>query len=371
MSTSTLSPLSSRSAADAERENIRRLNQECGGLSAAVQLLKKGSKEWVMVKSKLDIASEELACVLEDSTMFRSFSDGDAVDLNTKDCLSLIPTPPLRHGREVTKPHSKSDTEFTVPPLVKGKTTGHATKYEEHRYVPHRKGVEISRLPVPDSPNIRGSSWSPDSLHTANSVLEVKPETSRQETTVDTREYTFQRRYKTQQNEFVPKPSLGDLYAQLKAVEKFSMEWFTTKCSIKSEEIRNKELHVMSESAARKESGSTVDDTKYAMDQHLKITTSSGIQIERNNPLSTAEEKSSSAKTKSHVSPQNGDPINSERNKVTQDMDNLTRQLDRMPKYTLEWFETKQKIAALKRKKPLSRQTSKNRDKNRRKKSSY
>eukprot|EP00579_Thalassiosira_antarctica_P025829 CAMPEP_0202022854 /NCGR_PEP_ID=MMETSP0905-20130828/50503_1 /ASSEMBLY_ACC=CAM_ASM_000554 /TAXON_ID=420261 /ORGANISM="Thalassiosira antarctica, Strain CCMP982" /LENGTH=89 /DNA_ID=CAMNT_0048585101 /DNA_START=8 /DNA_END=273 /DNA_ORIENTATION=+ len=81
-SPSSLSPLSSRFAAEAERKNIRRLKQECRGLSTALKSLKRNSKEWVMIKSKLEIASEELACMLEDRNLFRSFAGGIIADLN-------------------------------------------------------------------------------------------------------------------------------------------------------------------------------------------------------------------------------------------------------------------------------------------------
>jgi hypothetical protein len=76
-SPSSLSPISSRFAAEAARENLRRLRHECEFLSAALASLKKGSKEWELIKSKLDIASGELACEIEDSKIVRYFACDD------------------------------------------------------------------------------------------------------------------------------------------------------------------------------------------------------------------------------------------------------------------------------------------------------
>lgn len=58
----SLSPLSSRTAAEYERESIKRLKMEVRGLTTALNTMKKGSKEWVMLNSKLEIAKDELNC---------------------------------------------------------------------------------------------------------------------------------------------------------------------------------------------------------------------------------------------------------------------------------------------------------------------
>ena len=74
-----LSHVSSQSAAAAEAETIRRLRREVLGLTLTVDALKKGSKEWVLLSSKLEVAREELDAVLEDQHLFRSISSsGDS-----------------------------------------------------------------------------------------------------------------------------------------------------------------------------------------------------------------------------------------------------------------------------------------------------
>jgi len=67
-----LSPISSQSAAAAEADTIRRLRREVFGLYLTMDALKKNSQEWMLLKSKLDVASEELNAVLEDQNVVRS-----------------------------------------------------------------------------------------------------------------------------------------------------------------------------------------------------------------------------------------------------------------------------------------------------------
>jgi hypothetical protein len=95
-----LSPVSSQSAA----ETIRRLRREVLGLTLTVDALKKNSKEWVFLNSKLQVAREELDAVLEDDQLFRSISSSAGSDKMAftmrnisehDDLLNMIPTPPL------------------------------------------------------------------------------------------------------------------------------------------------------------------------------------------------------------------------------------------------------------------------------------
>ncbi|KAK1734914.1 hypothetical protein QTG54_014374 [Skeletonema marinoi] len=67
-----LSPISSQSVAVAEAKNIRRLRREVLGLYRTLDTLKKDSREWMLLKSKLDAAREELDAVLEDQQLVRS-----------------------------------------------------------------------------------------------------------------------------------------------------------------------------------------------------------------------------------------------------------------------------------------------------------
>ena len=57
-------------------ENIHRANEECAGLSKALSKFTKGSREYTMLKLKLDVAQDELACMKEDYDMFVNFASG-------------------------------------------------------------------------------------------------------------------------------------------------------------------------------------------------------------------------------------------------------------------------------------------------------
>ncbi len=99
-----LSP-SSKSAAAAEANTIRRLKREVLGLTLAASSLKKNSKEREFLTSKLEVAREELDAVLEDEQLFRSISSaGSDTESYTErsmpeeqrdEFLHMIPTPPL------------------------------------------------------------------------------------------------------------------------------------------------------------------------------------------------------------------------------------------------------------------------------------
>jgi hypothetical protein len=104
-----LSPVSSQSPASAaaEAETIRRLRREVLGLTLTMDALKKNSKEWVFLNSKLQVAREELDAVLEDEQLFRSISSSAGSDKimaftirniseeRREELRNMIPTPPL------------------------------------------------------------------------------------------------------------------------------------------------------------------------------------------------------------------------------------------------------------------------------------
>lgn len=100
-----LSPASSQSAAAAEADTIRRLRREVLGLTLAVDSMKKNSKEWEFLNSKLEVAREELDAVLEDEQLFRSISPAQSgkktlttrsiSEENCNELMQMIPTPPL------------------------------------------------------------------------------------------------------------------------------------------------------------------------------------------------------------------------------------------------------------------------------------
>jgi hypothetical protein len=107
-----LSPISSQSAAAAEAETIRRLRREVLGLYLTLDTLKRNSQEWMLLKSKLDVAREELHAVLEDQYLVRSISSGDSVahasklsssEKKREELLATIPTLPLIGAETETK----------------------------------------------------------------------------------------------------------------------------------------------------------------------------------------------------------------------------------------------------------------------------
>ena len=99
--TSSLSPLSSQYAAEYDRD-IKSIKTEIRGISSALKLLKKGSKDYAEQSRLLTIAKDELKCALEDRTMFRGFTGAN--DATGKENSLPIPTPPLgRTGKKAPK----------------------------------------------------------------------------------------------------------------------------------------------------------------------------------------------------------------------------------------------------------------------------
>jgi hypothetical protein len=102
--THPLSPISSQSVAAAETETIRRLRREVLGLFLTLDRMRRNSQEWMLLKSRLDVAREELNAVLEDQYIVRSISSGDSVAPSSKsstseklceELLATIPALPL------------------------------------------------------------------------------------------------------------------------------------------------------------------------------------------------------------------------------------------------------------------------------------
>lgn len=117
-----LSPLSSRTAVDAEKESIFCLKREIKALTMALRTLKKHTKEWVMINSRLEIAKEELEAVLEDVNLTRSYSDrskredsfsskeeNDVLD-RSAGLIQHVPTPPLS-AKQQFRCHNSAPTQ--------------------------------------------------------------------------------------------------------------------------------------------------------------------------------------------------------------------------------------------------------------------
>lgn len=415
-SPSSLSPLSSRFAAEAERENIRRLKQECRGLSTALKSLKRNSKEWVMIKSNLEIASEELACMLEDRNLFRSFTGGIIADLNVDKCLSLIPTPPLGRKEEainqndtafppfittpplVTKKHgtalgigASDHDEFAKampePPLAMANPNSSAESKEYGGTMERTENAEVLRdvqsredpldkapkyslewfqikmeteaakqgrnsLTIPNSPlharpvplissapeshQLCGSSQSPTMLRKMTSLPEVsKAKTSRQGTADNDRS----RSVPLTSRGFLPEQhknsnfKLDDraLSDKLKTVPKYSLEWFTMKKDIIA--------------ATR-----IISDDKNDFEQARKSSQDEQMQQHQLQPSEKIQYAKATKKIITACPPSRPKDSRIRRKKdAEQKVVSLTEQLNRLPKYSLDWFQIKQEIEVLKR----------------------
>lgn len=296
-SPSSLSPLSSRFAAHAEREDIRRLKQECRGLSAALKLLKKGSKESMMIKSKLDVASEELTCVLEDR-LFRSFTTGaDATSLSVDDCLSLIPTPPLASAGNKANNGSVGQpaqvnvddclSSIPTPPLTSARKA-----VDQNRNGPAVNGPKSTRRPFPEPPLAKGR---------------IESSSTRCEQQTEKNSYN----HNTAQNRM-------DGFEN--TVQKYSLEWFQSRVETTSYSRHDKV-------------GAGVDVTK-SVPRALDAPRSPAVQafkgpanLQRPSPPAGSKPKIDLERRRD----------NGHRGKMT----NLSAKLEMVPKFSIEWFTIK------------------------------
>ena len=232
----SLSPLSSRFAEEAIEENMRRVEQECRGLSEAVNYLRKGSRKWTVVKSKLDVANDELACMLEDYEMYRNFAGGvvgnddgatTSQDGGTSSPSRACPTPPVGSSagrRPSTKPATPSPSAIPTLPLGRGGPGGCPPSCRDR--------VVGSALSSPDS----SSSSAPDragsaQVETSRSRLGASAKGGRGRDDVaddDDRQRIM---------------DPGDLATMLGGVQKFSIEWFTIKSAMKKLALEEEEKH--------------------------------------------------------------------------------------------------------------------------------
>ena len=117
-----LSPLSCQSVEAAETKNIRRLRREVLGVHLTVDVLKKNSRERMLVKSKLDVAREEQNAVLEDQQFVRGISAGSSFALSTESSLPeerdeksiIVKLPHPRIGPETKKCDRISNSSFPL-----------------------------------------------------------------------------------------------------------------------------------------------------------------------------------------------------------------------------------------------------------------
>lgn len=351
-SPSSLSPLSLRFAAEAERENIRRLQQECNFLSAALTTLQKGSSEWELIKSKLDIARDELDCELEDSKIIRCF-ESDEVDTDGKHVVddgdnelstNNISTPPLLSNDDKGKGSKSAPSRnlavsmSSIPtlPLVELDTL-HSGACHDHpdsgleNHITDSFTTSVDLSSEVSHLQQRGDSAYSDQVHDIGAIprndnepLEstAAPDAfkSRGHPNLQAVLSPLERADNTRNVE--PKErgfendQLGtkDPVLNLMEVQKYSIHWFRLKGAIKRyEEKRNRDVKVSTSDNSTK----AKSDAKH-LEQNGKT-----LQLE------------------SHMQqPQQGPPLKGEYSIPIQKASNETEAAP-MEKYSLEWFASK------------------------------
>lgn len=349
-SPSSLSPLSSRFAAEAERENIRRLQQECDFLSAALTTLKKGSSEWELIKSKLGIARDELDCELEDSKIIRCF-ESDEVDIDGNHVIddgdialstNSISTPPIlsNDDKGSKRAHSQNLTVSmsSIPtlPLVELDTvhSGACHDHPDSRLENHNNDSFMTSIDLSSELSHlqrRGDNAHSDQVNDnraipskeeVSSTASPEPFKSREHSNLQailpSLESADNARNVQQKERGVENDHLNtkDPALNLMEVQKYSVEWFRLKGAIKRyEEKRNRDVNM-----------STSDDsTKAKSDAHDLEHNGKTLQLE------------------CHMQqPQQGPPLKGEYSIPIQKASNETEAAP-MEKYSLEWFASKKK----------------------------
>ncbi|MBV5277310.1 hypothetical protein JZU56_05885 [bacterium] len=343
----SLSPLSSRFAEEAIEENMRRVERECRGLSEAVNYLRKGSRKWTVVKSKLDVANDELACMLEDYEMYRNFAGGvvgnddgatTSQDGGTSSPSRACPTPPVGSSsgrRPSTKPATPSPSAIPTLPLGRGGPGGCPPSCRDR--------VVGSALSSPDS----SSSSAPDragsaQVETSRSRLGASAKGGRGRDDVaddDDRQRIM---------------DPGDLATMLGGVQKFSIEWFTIKSAMKKLALEEEEKH--GGGGGRKimdEDMSTLvgrnDQTRQRRQGRLQqIAPISESKNDGGGATNKGRDISGRASACPERSTEEGKHAAGAREhpQLSAATDPDLAPLDGVPKYSLEWFQIKREIEA-------------------------
>jgi hypothetical protein len=143
---------------------------------------------------------------------------------------------------------------------------------------------------------------------------------------------------------------MDDLYAILEVVPRYSLEWFMVKKDITKLERGhcNTDSHTPSQSTRVNNNSDSEND----LEEKARKTISQDEQVQQEEErLSDHSQHTSSAKKSQAAA--NSTPQPKESNmSVEEQMRYLTEQLNRVPKYSLDWFHNKQTIEALKRETP-------------------
>ncbi|KAL7546795.1 hypothetical protein ACHAWF_010129 [Thalassiosira exigua] len=340
----SLSPLSSRSAAKAERENIRRLRLECRGLLSALKRLDRNSKEWLAIKAKLDIASEELSCLLEDR-MIQTPPLGTKKTLKDQHDVNFIPTPPL-----ATKPQTKYDS----PPATHDSNSAIEVKNIDEVPKYSLEWFQMKRLAREAYPKSKSEFIAPNHSRWARSPKSSVGRSSLKisgvgmpgpEQTDDAlTEWEKNQDFLTDQ---LKHESVEDLSATLKTVPKYSLAWFTIKKEIalviERETHRNNGIH----QSLPPNLTNITDD----IEEELKNAMMLNERARNQRRLTDKNSRScliDGSKTETHP-PRPTDIRNRQKGCTDKRMNRLMDKLNAVPKYTLEYFQIKQQIDALKR----------------------
>ncbi|KAL3788727.1 hypothetical protein ACHAW5_005371, partial [Stephanodiscus triporus] len=197
MSLSSLSPLSYRFAEELE----------CIGLSTALNSLKKGSREWTVIKLKLDVAKDELSCMLEDYNMVRCFAGGGNGDVGNDRHDFAASSDDMGDGSiGVPRPHSPGEevVDDAGRPVVDAPSSASSSSLS-----PDRTEARGGRRLQSHAPDVRPSVIrSPRPLHGSSLKGGSRDDEERK--------------------------NPEDLATITGGVQKFSVEWFAMKSAAKS-----------------------------------------------------------------------------------------------------------------------------------------
>lgn len=297
-------------------KNLHRVEQECAGLTTALNKFKKGSREWALIKLKLDIVMDELACIMEDYAIFENVAgvkklhnanDDDAYASSQDDAAGMIP---------ISVSAKLTDSVRTIP------------------VVPLRKPEHL----VTDACLVVGKMSSRSRHHGACPI---------------------DGRYNNDQQMM----DLKDLTIILEGVQKYSAEWFTIKSVMnelsqgKEHEITKIRVETLLDEASQKISKSYVlrDDDRnkllsrvrqnYRIRQHEQE--QQQRQAQRQIHFSTVDNQTSG---ESGTQAPGQAPVCPEETTMAMVQQKAASDrclaLDEVPKYSLEWFQIKKGIAS-------------------------
>jgi hypothetical protein len=296
-------------------DNIRRANEECDGLTKALSKFTKGSREYTMIKLKLDVAKDELACMKEDYDMFANFATivGDGDDetmLQNKNYLN----------HDLFLPSRLEDTNDAVVGMS-------PTSVVSGILTPPLRTNNLDHPPLLDKKSSRSCHGSllskEDGSNNANDRHEVS----------DTKDL---------------------MMILVGGVQKYSVEWFTIKLvmnklsQMKERSIRSSKIETMIEDASRKISKSCdfregVKNELFTRLRRLQEQQQQQQQIPPivENKITSGDEIGIAAVTinEQDITTKARSRRKQQKKGKSVEESNLTLLLDEVPKYSLEWFQ--------------------------------